>query len=43
LRRLVLRLAPDRPVDLPFSAAGGVETAGVQSADSAPLVAEQVS
>jgi branched-chain amino acid transport system permease protein len=43
LRRLVLRLTPERPGDLQYTDAALVETAGVPSVDAAPLVAEQVS
>jgi branched-chain amino acid transport system permease protein len=43
LRRLVLRLAPDRPGDRPFTDGARVEPRDVQSVDGAPLVAEQVS
>jgi branched-chain amino acid transport system permease protein len=43
LRRLVLRLTPQRPGDLQFTDAALVETVGVPSVDAAPLVAEQAS
>jgi branched-chain amino acid transport system permease protein len=43
LRRVVLRLTPERPGDLQLTDAAVVGTAGVPSVDAAPLVAEQVS